>query len=181
LADLADVIRVIDVAKVAEERIVRVLLNADLDKAMACLSEPGVKLERAPKPGKQDHQQPIQYWLWRKEMAERIARDVDQARYGVAAMYLIGSVKNAIAGPASDIDLMVHFQGNKEQKAQLLNWLDGWSRCLAEVNFLKTGYRSEGLLDVHLVTDEDIKNRSSFAVKIGAVTDAAYELPMNSG
>ena len=147
---------------------------------MACLSEPGIKLERVPHPGKQDHQQPIQYWLWRREMAERIARDMDQAELGVVSMYLIGSVKNAIAGPASDIDLLVHFNGNKEQKTRLLNWLDGWSRCLDEVNYLKTGYRSDGLLDVHLVTDEDIANRSSYAVKIGAVTDAAYELPMTA-
>ena len=114
-------------------------------------------------------------------MVERIARDVDQSRFGVESMYLIGSVKNAIAGPASDIDLMVHFRGNEEQKTHLLDWLDGWSRCLAEVNYLKTGYRTEGLLDVHIVTDEDIKNRSSYAVKIGAVTDAAYELPMGTG
>jgi hypothetical protein len=35
-------------------------------------------------------------------------------------------------------------------------------------------------LDVHIVTDEDIKNRDSFAIKIGAVTDAARPLPMGS-
>jgi hypothetical protein len=32
------------------------------------------------------------------------------------------------------------------------------------------------LIDVHIVTDEDIKNRTSYAVKIGAVTDAARPL-----
>jgi hypothetical protein len=57
-------------------------------------------------------------------------------------------------------------------------WLDGWSRCLAEMNFLRTGYRSDGLLDVHLVTDQDIAERSSFAVKIDAITDPARKLPM---
>ncbi len=178
--ELSDVIRVIDTAKATDGRIVKILLNADLDRAMACISEPGVKLDKAPLPGKQDNLQPIQYWLWRKQMAERIARDVDRAELGVESMYLIGSVKNAIAGPASDIDLMVHFRGSKEQKALLLKWLDGWSRCLSEVNYLKTGYSTEGLLDVHIITDEDIKNRSSYAVKIGAVTDAAYELPMDA-
>jgi len=38
-------------------------------------------------------------------------------------------------------------------------WLDGWSRCLAEMNYLRTGYFSEGLLDVHLVTDDEIARR----------------------
>jgi len=47
---------------------------------------------------------------------------------------------------------------------------------LAELNYQRTGYKSEGLLDVHLVTDEDIENKTSFAIKIGAVTDAARPL-----
>jgi hypothetical protein len=36
----------------------------------------------------------------------------------------------------------------------------------------------EKLLDVHLVSDEDIARKSSFAVKIGAVTDSARPLPL---
>ncbi|MCK5685491.1 hypothetical protein KAJ27_15275, partial [bacterium] len=50
--------------------------------------------------------------------------------------------------------------------------------ALAEINYLKTGYKTEKLLDIHLITDEDIKNKTSFAVKIGAVTDAARKLPI---
>ena len=57
-------------------------------------------------------------------------------------------------------------------------WLDGWSRSLAEVNFLRTGYQSDGLLDVHIVTDADIEKQTSYAAKIGAVTDAARPLTL---
>jgi hypothetical protein len=46
------------------------------------------------------------------------------------------------------------------------------------MNFLQTGYRSGGLLDFHIITDDDIAKKTSFAVKIGAVTDAARRLPM---
>ena len=91
-----------------------------------------------------------------------------------------GGIALSFAGTALGT-LPIIIAGNEEQKARLLDWLDGWSLCLSEVNYLKTGYRTEGLLDVHIVTDEDIKNRSSYAVKIGAVTDAAYELPMTAG
>jgi hypothetical protein len=59
-------------------------------------------------------------------------------------------------------------------------WLDGWSRALAEMNYLRTGYRSRGLLDVHYVTDADVAAQTSFAVKIGAVTDPARELPIGT-
>jgi len=177
-AELADTIRVIDVAAETEGRALKILLNADLDLAMACFSEPGVVSPMTTNAAQPAQAQPMQYWLWRKEMAERLARDVDHVGLGVKKIYLIGSVKNAIAGPASDIDLLVHINSDEKQQQCLLTWLDGWSHCLSEVNFLKTGYRTDGLLDVHLVTDEDIAKRSSYAVKIGAVTDAAYELPL---
>ncbi len=48
------------------------------------------------------------------------------------------------------------------------------------MNYLRTGYRTENLLDVHLVTDEDIASKDSYAAKIGAVTDAARELRLES-
>ena len=111
-------------------------------------------------------------------MAERIAASLDPKRFGVVALYVIGSTKNATAGPASDIDLLVHFAGSDDQRKDLLSWLEGWSLALAELNYQRTGYRVDRLLDVHIVTDEDIAQRSSFAVKIGAVTDPAKPLPI---
>ncbi len=107
-----------------------------------------------------------------------IAEQMEAARFGVKHVYLIGSTKNATAGPASDIDLLVHFAGSGEQRETLRVWLEGWSRCLGEVNYLRTGYKSDGLLDVQIITDEDIARKNSYAVKIGAVTDAARELPL---
>ncbi|MEN6334867.1 MAG: hypothetical protein ABFE01_11445, partial [Phycisphaerales bacterium] len=84
----------------------------------------------------------------------------------------------ASAGPASDIDIILHFRGTPRQRADLQLWLEGWSLCLDEMNYLRTGYRAGGLLDVHLVTDEDIANKTSFAVKINAPSDPAQPLPL---
>ena len=111
-------------------------------------------------------------------MAERIASQLDPERFGVAGFYVFGSTKNATAGLGSDIDIIVHFRGTEQQREELELWLDGWSLCLDEMNYLQTGYRTGGLLDVHIVTDDDIARKTSFAVKIGAVTDAARPLPM---
>jgi len=177
-AELASVIRVIDVNQATDGRVVRVLLNADLDEAVACFTVPGSIPESVMTPDSEQVGAPVQYWRWRREMAERIALEMPHDQWGVVGVYVYGSVKNATAGPASDIDLLIHFRGDGEQRAALMTWLDGWSRCLAEVNYLKTGYRSDGLLDVHLLTDQDLENRTSYAVKIGAVTDAAYALPL---
>ena len=115
-------------------------------------------------------------WQWRFKMAEKICSRLDFEKFGVKGFYVFGSAKNATTGPASDIDILIHFRGNKKQEDNLLMWLDGWSQALAEINKQKTGYDTEGLLDVHLITDEDIKNRTSFAVKIGAISDAAKPL-----
>ena len=112
-------------------------------------------------------------WKWRLKMAEHICRKMDMAKFGVKAIYLIGSTKNATAGPASDLDLMIHHQSGIHQLENLKSWIEGWSLCLAEENFQRTGYQSDGLIDLHLITDSDIEARTSFAVMIGSVTDGA--------
>ena len=114
-----------------------------------------------------------EHWQWRCAMAESIARRLDMQAFGVEAVYLIGSSKNATAGPASDIDLLVHFTGNAEQRRCLDAWFDGWSRCLSEVNLSRTGYPTSGLLDIHVITDRDLHERTSFAVMIGATENPA--------
>jgi len=110
-------------------------------------------------------------------MAEALAAQIDPVRYGVVAIYVFGSTKNATAGPESDIDILIHFRGTESQRLELTTWLQGWSVCLSEINYLLTGHQTNGLLDIHIITDLDIRNRTSFAVKIGAVTDAARPLP----
>ena len=125
-------------------------------------------------PGAADHS------AWRLEMAERLAASLDGPRFGVTAAYLIGSTKRFDAGPGSDIDLLIVFEGTPDERRDLLLWLDGWSLCLAEANALRTGHRTAGLLDVHLVTPDDIARRTSYAVKIGSPTDAARPLRLKS-
>lgn len=113
------------------------------------------------------------HWKWRSRMAERISQLMDMEKFGVDAVYLIGSTKNATAGPGSDIDLLIHQHASEQQLRCLVSWLDGWSLCLAEVNFQETGYQTDRLIDLHLITDKDIKEGTSFAVMIGAVDNSA--------
>jgi pyruvate, water dikinase len=178
-AYLAEVVRVIDVPASAGGRHLKVLMNAELGEAVAVfgIGEDTSSEKRRSATG--TRQEPAQFWLWREQMAERIALETDAERFGVVAMYVFGSTKNATAGPGSDIDMLVHFRGSPEQRRDLVHWLEGWSLCLAEMNYLRTGYRTHGLLDVHIVTDDDIARRTSFASKIGAITDPARPLEMH--
>ena len=175
---LKDTIRVIDVPASSNGLVLKVLMNADLDEAIGILTPPAEKNEIEQQSLPQTEQKSEDYWRWRYRMAEKIASELDPEKFGVKAFYIFGSAKNASAGPGSDIDLLIHFRGNDKQRNELLIWLEGWSLCLAEMNYLRTGYKVDKILDVHLVTDDDIKNHESFASKIGAVTDAAKEIPL---
>jgi pyruvate, water dikinase len=191
LADLAadfrhlkDVVYVVDIPASTNGRILRVLFNADIDQGVGHFAPPrardvtpSILRTSLPLPAANNSSDS---WRWREFMARRIAARVDSERMGVVALYLFGSVVHATAAPNSDIDLIVHFRGTDQQRAELLSWLQGWSHSLAELNFLRTGYQSDGLLDVHIVTDEDIEKRTSYASKIGAVTDPAEELPLGT-
>jgi hypothetical protein len=177
-AELADTVRVIDVPAATGGSVLRVLMNADADEALGFLVDPRAKPPSPLVPRQADLCTPENHWAWRLDMAQRLASELDGRRLGVKAAYIIGSTKNATAGPQSDIDVLIHVHGTKRQRQELMLWLEGWSQCLDEMNFQRTGYRSGGLLDVHLITDKDIADKTSYAVKIGAVADAARPLAL---
>jgi hypothetical protein len=178
-AHLAPVLHVADVPASTGGLVLRVLFNGDIDRAVGYLA-PAEAIaqpagaERRREPSSEDH------WRWRMRMAEQVGAALDPQRFGVEGLYLVGSTKNAMASASSDIDLVVHFRGTAKQRAALEQWLEGWSLCLAEMNFLRTGCRSRGLLDLHFVTDDDVARRAGYAAKIGAATDAARPLPLGS-
>jgi predicted nucleotidyltransferase len=180
-APLADAVHVIDVTNTVPGMVLQILMNGELDEAMAILTEPSLSpIEAQPEPADAAAAESSAnaHWRWRLQSIERIADLIDPGRFGVKAMYLFGSTQNATAGPQSDIDLLIHFDGTPTQEKDLMTWLEGWSLCLSYINYLKTGYKTDGLLSVHLVTDKDIQNRTSYAVKIGATTDPALFIPL---
>ncbi len=179
---VAEAIRVIDVASATDGLVLKVLMNADQDRAVGVLATPtsAVADVAADRRREAEALAADAHWRWRLRAAERIAANLDGTRFGVKAMYVFGSTKNATAGPASDIDLLIHFAGSDEQKRDLDRWLEGWSLSLAEFNFLRTGTKTDGLLDPHFVSDDDIVRQTSYAAKIGAVTDAARPLRLGA-
>ncbi|MBI4721262.1 MAG: nucleotidyltransferase domain-containing protein [Chitinivibrionia bacterium] len=174
----AGAVRVIDVFAAAEGDVMQVRMNAELGEAVGFLSSPEQEIKHSDTEDAFEEDHAENYWRWRYRMAEQIAAHADPAEFGIAGMYVFGSTKNGTAGPASDIDMLVHFRGTPSQRKTLAKWLEGWSLCLDEINYLRTGYRSGGLLDFHIVTDGDIARKTSYAVKINAITDAARPLRM---
>ena len=122
-----------------------------------------------------------QHWKWRFEIVNTIAEHLDLDRFGLKGMYLIGSTKNACAGPGSDIDILVHSDDNNKKAEDLKLWMQGWGLCLSELNFIKSGYRSQdSLIDLHIISDEDIRKNDSYACLINAVTDRARPIKIKN-
>jgi hypothetical protein len=181
-AHLAKALHVIDVRATTAGSILRVFMNAETEEALGMITDqPGGYTAPSRSFGPRDTgSQPSapqeEPWRWRLSMAERLAADADPARFGLRAMYVFGSTKNGTARPDSDIDLVVHADPTPEQRVALESWLDGWSACLAEINYLRTGHRRERMLTVHIVSSADVMAQAGYAKKIGAPKDPARPL-----
>lgn len=114
------------------------------------------------------------HWRWRNDVIEAIARRMDMARFGIKALYLIGSVKTGQAGPCSDIDLLAHCTDDKDKQELLAAWCDGSGHGLSVINEAKTGFLvKDSLIDLHIITDADIENGSPFAAMLESVDNPA--------
>ncbi len=183
-ADLSHVIKLIQVEDSYIGKKLFVLMNADLEKAIAFLGHPSdysLETDQTYEMDFETGNEKGDGWRWRHYMAERIAEQMDFSAFAVKGVYLFGSTNNCTARFNSDIDLLIHFFGTKKQKTELNTWLSGWSIALSEINFLKTGYKTDGILDIHYVTDQDILNKTSFAIKINSVYNPAYPLRVENG
>ncbi len=145
---LEDVVKVVDINSIKPGNCLRILMNADAEKAVGIFtprdgSDLPISLLQVHGSTVMDHTR------WREDMAEKIALQLDPRRFGVREMFLAGSVRSKSAQAGSDVDLVIRFKGSEEQKKALISWMEGWSLCLDEMNFQKTGYKAGGLLHLH--------------------------------
>jgi len=176
---LSDTLRVIEVPQVTDGLILRVLMNADLDKAVGVLMPDAHSSIAQTDQAEHSVVHPENHWRWRKYMAEKIADQIDAKKFGVKGLYISGSTKKTTAQAGSDIDLIVHFTGNNKQKNDLKYWLEGWSLAIDEMNFLRTGFKAGGLLDIHLVNSKEMEDLKKMADKLKINVDDIEELRLN--
>jgi pyruvate, water dikinase len=171
---LAEIIHVIDVPQEMEGLNLRVMINADIETAIAIFAPPsGAETVEVEMKEEVVDYQSSDHWRWRMKMAESIAAKINHEKFGVKDIYVFGSTKNTTASPDSDIDLLVHIDKNNCDEEKLRLWFEGWSLALSEANYLRTGHKTSGLLDVRFVSDLDISNKTEFGNKINALTDRA--------
>jgi len=178
---LSDVVKVIDVPAANYGKKLAIHMNSNLEQAIAFLTDEQkshIDKDKMDEPGQVNWRisQDKEHWQWRYYMAKQIADNIDMEKMGVKGVYLFGSTNSGNSSMGSDIDLLLHIDGDDKQRSLLKSWLDGWSQALAKINFLHTGYDAGKLLDFHLVTDQDIANKDSYALKIVSAIDPAEKL-----
>jgi len=113
-------------------------------------------------------------------MAESIVLKLDGERFNVNGVYLFGTVFHENAGPNSDIDLLIHFDGDEEQKHELLLWFEGWNLCLSHINYIRTGYDLDKFIDLTILSSEEIEEHKYYKDLIDPSTNSALRLRMKS-
>jgi predicted nucleotidyltransferase len=179
-AEISDVIKVIDIQKEFHKEKLHVIMTSSSDHIAAFIQPHDLLRQHDHSSFESGRIREIEHWRWRSRMAEKIAAAIDGSYFGIKAVYIFGSAKNATSGPKSDIDLLVHIDKDTFKKDAFYSWIDGWDKSISHTNYLKTGFVTESLLDMHYITDEDIEKQTSYAVKITARSDAARQLPMKN-
>lgn len=175
---LSNTIRVINVHEATKGQILRILMNADEEEALAILTESTSKPAFQVIPNQKEGTSFEEPWEWRTRWAETLASYLDPIRFGIAAVYLFGTTFHKTAVHNSDVDLLVHFSGDDIQKEMLSLWFEGWNDALREVNFFRTGYMVDNLIDVYYVTDEDLLSKKYYAQLIEQNSNFAKRLKL---
>ena len=124
--------------------VLQVLMNADLDEAVGYFAAPTQGQTHgagAPRPTSAGHRGPLA--LAPADGRAHRRGGGPRALRRSRRMYVFGSTKNATAGPGQR-HRPDRPRGRRRRGArrQLEVWLEGWSLCLSEMNYLRTGYRT---------------------------------------
>jgi pyruvate,water dikinase len=177
-AGLTGALRVIDVPEATGGKVLRVVMNADQGMAVGYFAAPEAAVQTACPAGGTAAREDEDHFRWRLRMAERIAFHCGTQKWGVRGVYFVDTSDGGEIDPASPIRIIIHFQGTGRQRKELETWLQGWSLSLAEMNYFRTGFHADGLLDVQFLTDEKLRGEKDVAARIKAGSDTVRELPL---
>lgn len=153
------ILKVINVREIKSGKILRILMNSDEEKAIAFFAEGDVKKRK-------DHDIPdvniAESQNWRFRMAEAFTKSINLSKYNISGIYLAGSVFNSAAMPDSDIDIFIHSNCSQNLREEFLIWAEGWNSALSSINFNRTGYKVEKILDVTIVNDIEMESNQFF-------------------
>lgn len=161
-AHLSDTVKVINVSETTNGKILRLLMNADDDEAIAFITDRTTQTTYTLEESSSAHISVHEALQWRWSIAEHFAKSVDKIKYGIQSIYLFGTVFNNSASANSDIDMLVISDNIELTRGEFFTWLDGWNQALSQVNFHKYGIHINKMIDLHIVSSEEISDKIYF-------------------
>jgi hypothetical protein len=159
-AHIQDIIKVINIREMKSGKILKILMNSDEEKAIAYFTEGNAKqgtvTNSIPNVNITESQN------WRMRMAEAYSHSVNLSKYNIGGIYLAGSVFEQTAMPDSDIDLIVIMNDNNLHEDEFVLWSEGWNSSLSSINYNRTGYKVEKLLDIKIINDLEIESNKFY-------------------
>jgi len=185
-AHLVDTLKLINVRETTSGMVLRILMNADDEFAVAMLANPTVSIGKSATAymgystelfdmNEKLNDEPLQ---WRLRMLDSILENLEPKRFGIKEMYLYGTVFNGNAGPNSDIDFVVIFEGTDEQKHNLKLWFEGWNLALSQINYNKSGYKLKHFIDAVILRPSELSEQQYFADLIHSGNNSAKRLTL---
>lgn len=151
---ISHIVKVINIREMKFGKILRVLMNSTEERAIAYFTE--IDPQSGIKSIKTNAVNTSEAQNWRTRMAEAFAQSIDMKKYNIYAVYLAGSVFKGDATPESDINLIIHSNAEQSIKEDFLKWANGWDSALKSINYNRTGFQLDHILDIAIVSDEDI-------------------------
>lgn len=114
------------------------------------------------------------YSIVRLKICQDAVNSLDFEQFQIKKIFLAGSVKNMSAGLGSDIDLIIHDNGNPQCREKIKTWFCAWSASAksepANKNLIST---KDCLFELHFISDKNIENNDSYAVMTKSVMNGA--------
>jgi predicted nucleotidyltransferase len=152
---ISNIVKVINIRESKAGKIMRVLMNSTEEKAIAYFT--GIDPQSSSKAIKTNSVNTSEAQNWRTRMAEAFAQSIDMKKYNIIGIYLAGSVFKGESTPESDINLIIHSNAKQSEKDDFLKWAEGWNSALKSINYNRTGFQLDNILDIAIVSDEDIE------------------------
>lgn len=156
--DLEEVIKVIDVRKSSNGLICKILMNAEIDTAIAILVPDSDKNQLDNYHG--GSIDVIDEDKWRLRIAEKISDYIDKDLYSISEIYVAGDFLKGTSNSESKIEMIFIVSQMNDYTSGLTCWLDGFSTIVKDNYYEKTGNRIEDLITSKVYLESDLTVQS---------------------
>ncbi len=157
LINISHIVKIVSIPKETNGKVLRIFNNTQLGVSIGLLSESSISpvflINQRKDISKLKIEEP---WEIRWKFVEKLVNKISPIKFGIKGIYLYGTVFTKSASDTSDVDLLVHYDGDPLHKELMDAWFEPWNIMLQEIIYINTGFLRPKPLDVHYITDQEL-------------------------